>query len=211
MQKEPERSIQLKSFQRRLLHVAGSFFLLYYPLPSFLPYHIHKIWILILILLMVASIEFYRFHSKRMNHLDPLLREYEHIRPASYSYFALGSILLLAYFPQYIAIPCILTAAVCDPLIGIMKQLKRKNTGYAIAFLFAFIFFYFFWFDSLFLITIIASFIGASTAIFAEYSSTLWVDDDLLMQLIPAIELYFFVFILERIFVIVQTVLVYAF
>ena len=199
------------SIQRRLLHFAGSLFITYYFIPDFLPYAIHKTWILIVILLLVGSIEWYRTYSNKIHKIDPLLREYERIRPASYSYFSLGAIILLAYFPQYIAIPSILSAAICDPIIGIMKQQNKKRFGFMIGFFISFLFFYFCWQGTIFWITIIASLLGAASVIFAEQASNLWVDDDLLMQIIPAIVLFFFLMIIEKISVILPTDIIYAF
>jgi hypothetical protein len=199
------------SIQRRLFHFAGSVFIGFYFIPEFLPYSIHKTWILVLILLLVGSIELYRSYSCKMHKIEPLLRDYERIRPASYGYFCLGAIILLAYFPQFIAIPCILSAGICDPIIGIMKQKNRKRVGLIIGFLLSFLFFYICWQDMIFWISILAAFFGAITVIFAEQASTLWVDDDLLMQITPGIILFIFVISIEKFSFLPPTDIIYAF
>ncbi len=211
MEKKLVQSHNHFSVQRRLLHFAGSLFLSYYLIPEFLPYSINKTWILILILLLVGSIELYRSHSYKIHKIEPLLREYEQIRPASYGYFSLGAIILLAYFPQYIAIPCILSAAICDPLIGILKQKRRKKVGFILGFFISFIFFYFCWQDTSIWISFVASILGASMVIFAEQASTVWLDDDLLMQIIPGIVLFFFLMIIEKFSILPPTDIIYAF
>jgi len=211
MEKKSVNTIYQYSIKRRLLHFAGSLFIGYYLIPEFLPYSIHKTWILIAILLLVGTIELYRSYSFKIHKIEPLLREYERIRPASYGYFSLGAIILLAYFPQYIAIPIILSAAICDPLMGIMRRQKKKRIGFIIGFFISFIFFYFCWLDTIFWINIAASLLGAATVIFAERASNLWLDDDLLMQIIPAIVLFFFLIIIEKISVLPPTDIIYAF
>ena len=140
-----------------------------------------------------------------------MIREYERFRPASYGYFSLGAIILLAYFPQYIAIPCILSAAICDPIIGILKQKKKKIVGFIIGFFISFIFFYICWQDAFFWIAIGASVIGSVTVIFAEHASNVWLDDDLLMQIIPAFVLFIFLIIIEKNFILPPTDIIYAF
>ena len=211
MEKKLVQSHSHYSSQRRLLHFAGSLFVGYYLIPEFLPYSISKTWILILILLLVGGIELYRSHSYKIHKIEPLLREYEQIRPASYGYFSLGAIILLAYFPQYIAIPCILSAAICDPLIGIMKQQRKKEVGFILGFFISFLLFYFCWQDIPIWISFVASILGASMVIFAEQASTLWLDDDLLMQIIPGIVLFFFLLIIEKISILPPTDIIYAF
>lgn len=178
------------TIQRRLLHFAGSIFIGYYLIPETLIYSISKIWILVLIISLVGFIELYRRYSDHLHSLTPLLREYEHKRPASYSYFALGAVILLAFFPQYISVPCILSAAICDPVIGIFKQQNKRKIGFLIGFFISLMLFYLSWSMTLFWIALLNSFIGAALVILAEHSSNLWIDDDFLMPLLPAVALY---------------------
>ncbi|MBS3748728.1 MAG: hypothetical protein KGY65_06275 [Candidatus Thermoplasmatota archaeon] len=185
-----------KSVQRRGLHIAGGIFIGYYFLPPFLPYDIPRTIILYAIIPLVISIELYRWNV-REHRLRHLLRDYEKSRPASFSYFAVGSIILLLYFPQYISIPCILSAAICDPIIGITKQKNKQFIGYLTGFLLSSILFILAWNSTTPSIGLTAAMIGASTSMISEYKSSFYIDDDFLMQILPAIVLFIFAYVLK--------------
>lgn len=186
-----------RTIQRRLLHVAGSSFIGYYFIPRILPYGLDKTWLLVGILSCVGILEIYRWFSKQSLSLSELLRSYEEKRPASYGYFTLGSVVLLGFFPQFITIPCILSAAVCDPIIGFLRQKNSSTHGFLIAFIISFSFFFLAWKITQVWIAILASFLGAITVLFAEHKSTLWLDDDFLMQIVPAMVLSLFTILIK--------------
>jgi len=187
--------LKSKSLQRRGLHIAGSIFIGYYFLPSLLPYNIPRTIILYAIIPLVIGIELYRWNN-REHQLNNLLRDYEKSRPASFSYFAIGSIILLLYFPQYISIPCILSTAFCDPIIGITKQKNKQFIGYLTGFFLSSILFNLAWNSTTMTISLTAAMIGASSSMIAEYKSSFYIDDDFLMQLLPAILLIIFAYVL---------------
>lgn len=195
--------------QRRVLHLAGSLFIGYYFIPEQIIYNISKQWILFAIGLLVLTIEVHRQKTKKAHALDPLLREYENNRPASFSYFAIGSIILLSFFPQYITIPCILSTAICDPFIGILKQKNKKIFGYFIGFSISYLIFMGSWVPTKYWISLFASGIGAGTLILAEYGSNALLDDDFLMQLLPAIFLFLFSYLLSNTGLALPTQLIY--
>ena len=209
MIKEKLFILENRTMQRRILHLGGSLFVGYYFLPETVLGSLHKEWILFGILLLALSIELYRKNTDHSPKINVLLRSYEHFRPASYFYFVIGSILLLVFFPQYISIPCILSAAICDPLIGEMRQRNNEHFGYYIGFLICFSFFMISWQSATFLIALIASFIGASSLVFAEYISYDWIDDDFLMQILPASLLFLLTQILLFMSVSLPTQLIY--
>lgn len=184
-----------KSVQRRGLHIAGSIFIGYYFLPTLLPYHLPRTIILYAIIPLIIGIEFSRYNVHE-HRLHTLLRDYEKSRPASFSYFAIGSILLLLYFPQFISIPCILSTAICDPIIGICKQKNKRFIGYLTGFVLSCSFFILAWSSTTTWISLTAAIIGASSSMIAEYKSSFYIDDDFLMQILPAIILVIFTFIL---------------
>jgi dolichol kinase len=176
--------------KRRVLHIAGILFVGYYVLPETLAFSLNRRLILLLVFFLATIIEIYRRHTKNNLPIDPLLREYENHRPASFFYFTTGSIILLYLLPQYISIPCILSTAICDPIIGELKQKNKKLLGYLIGFFVGSIIFYLAWLSSEFPIALSASIIASITLIFAEYVAHPMLDDDLLMQIIPAILLF---------------------
>jgi len=184
-----------KSLQRRGLHLAGSLFIGYYFLPTLLPYDIPRTIILYAIIPLIISIELYRWNN-REHRLNNLLRDYEKSRPASFSYFAIGSIILLLYFPQYISIPCILSTAFCDPIIGITKQKNKPFIGYLTGFFLSSILFILAWNSTTTTIGLTAAMIGASTSMISEHKSSFYIDDDFLMQILPAIILVIFAYVL---------------
>jgi hypothetical protein len=47
---------------------------------------------------------------------------------ASYVWFTTGAVLLIAFFPQQIAAPCIIGAAIGDPLLGMTRKFRRRYT-----------------------------------------------------------------------------------
>lgn len=178
--------------KRRILHIGGSLFVGYYFLPETLSFTLPRQLILLMIFFLATGIEIYRRYTKNHLPLDPLLREYEHHRPASFFYFTMGSVLLLYLFPQYISIPCILSTAICDPIIGELKQKNKKLLGYFSGLFVGILIFFFTWSTSNIFISLSASFIGGVTLISAEYIARPMFDDDLLMQIIPAIFLFFY-------------------
>lgn len=210
MTKQSSIMFKKRTVQRRILHLAGSLFIGYYFIPDQIIYNINKQWILFAIGFLILIIEIHRQHTKKAHALDPLLRDYENNRPASFSYFAIGSIILLSFFPQYITIPCILSTAICDPIIGILKQSNKKFIGYVIGFSISFIIFISSWFSTNIEIWILASFLAAGTLIFAEYSSNSLIDDDFLMQILPAIILFLFSYLLSNIGLSLPNQLIYA-
>jgi dolichol kinase len=184
-----------KSIQRRILHIAGALFVGYYFLPHSLPFNIPRTIVLYAIIPLVLAIELYRWnvHEHRLN---GLLRDYEHSRPASFSYFAIASILLLLFFPQYISIPCILSTAFCDPIIGEFKQKNKRIIGYLLGFIISILFFILAWSSTKPEIMITAALIGAGSTMISEHKSSFYIDDDFLMQLVPAVLLLLFTFLL---------------
>jgi dolichol kinase len=140
------------------------------------------------------------------------LREYERGRVASYLWFTVGATLLIVFFPQQIAAPCILATAVGDPALGVTKKLRRRYT-FSIALLLCFLVFFAFKYWLLVAIfaagaTFIAQFIEFKVqwrvrrslfwsrskhevSPYQKYFDILFkTDDDFMMQIIPAVVLF---------------------
>jgi hypothetical protein len=141
------------------------------------------------------------------------LREYERSRIASYLWFTVGATILIVFFPQQIAAPCILATAVGDPALGVTKKFRRRYT-FSIAIIICFLVFLAFKYQLLVAIlaagiTFIAQFIEFriqwrvrrslfwsrskhEVSKYQKYFDFLFkTDDDFMMQIIPALTLLF--------------------
>ena len=117
------------------------------------------------------------------------LRNYEKGRPAGYLYFGFALLILLLFFPQQIAIPCILCASFIDPFIGESRFYFGKRKAYTIGFLLAVFFFLLTWFRADWWVLLLVSVIGASGALIGEAKKLRFIDDDFMIQMLPAIML----------------------
>jgi hypothetical protein len=93
---------------------------------------------------------------------------------------------LLRFFPQQIAIPCILCATLGDPIIGEIRKHFSMNQVYIFGFLICMFFFIIAWLKSDILLIFFASIIGGFGAIIGETKKFWWLDDDFMIQMIPA-------------------------
>jgi dolichol kinase len=137
------------------------------------------------------------------------LREHERHRVASYLWFTSGAVLLIAVFPQQIAVPCILAAAIGDPVIGETRRFRRRF-AFSLGFLSCFLIFLLFGYPIL--LAVIAggvTFIAESFEIEVQwglredlfksrsrgrvskyrklFDLVFKTDDDFVMQVVPAI------------------------
>ncbi|MCI0497388.1 MAG: hypothetical protein L0Z54_03730 [Thermoplasmata archaeon] len=104
-------------YLRRASHTVGACAVLYYALPESI-YGVPR-WTVPMIAVMLSTAgESFRL---RRGALVPGLRDHERGRVASYYQFGLSMVLLVLLFPQAIAVPCLLVAALVDPLLGEMR------------------------------------------------------------------------------------------
>jgi dolichol kinase len=175
---------------RRVFHTFAASFLFYYILPDGEILSLIKIVVPIGILLCMTVIEYHRVRGS-LNHQRFFgLRSYEKKRPASYLYFGIAVLLLFLLFPQQIAIPCILCASFTDPIIGESRYYLGKKRAYLIGFFVSLFFFLVTWYQADYWILILVSFIGATGALIGEAIKLKLLDDDFMIQMLPAIILY---------------------
>lgn len=200
---------------RRVLHICVGAILVYYILPSTLFGVPTWIYLVALFIALPICIEVVRLNNKS---LFLGLREYERSRVASYVWFTTGATLLIIFFPQQIAAPCILATAFGDPAIGVTKKLRRRYT-FSIAIIIIFLIFLAFKYMLILAVfaagvTFIAQFIEFKVqwrvrrslfwsrskhevSKYRKYFDFLFkTDDDLMMQFIPAVVLFFVFLIL---------------
>lgn len=183
---------------RRIFHTFSASFLIYYILPQDTWIFNGKILAVIIIIFCFAIIETIRVHRKIRNISIFGLRDYEKDRPASYLYFGIGLIVLLFIFPQQIAIPCILCASLGDPIIGEIRTRYKKQTAQIIGFLCFMFFFFISWYQAPIWVLLTIILTGATMALIAETKKFFWIDDDFMIQILPAITLSLIIWVLSQ-------------
>jgi dolichol kinase len=149
--------------------------------------HILKFWIPLIIVLIIIFIEILRIKGKISSDHFFGLRFYEQNRVGSYVFFAVAIFLLLRFFPQHIAIPCILCASVGDPIIGEIRHRYGMQYVYFLGFLICMLFFMISWYKEAPGLMIIVAVVGGIGAIIGETKKFWWLDDDFMIQIIPAL------------------------
>jgi len=172
---------------RRVFHTFGASFLFYYLIPEEGWVSWVKIVLPVVLVLCLVVVEYRRLQGSLDEKRFFGLRNYERGRPASYLYFGLGLLMLFLFFPQQIAIPCILCASFLDPIIGESRFYFGKTKAYGIGFLVSLFFFLVCWFRADWWVILLVSIVGACGALLGEAKKLRWVDDDFLIQVVPAV------------------------
>ena len=178
---------------RRSAHVFATTFISYYFLPDSGYIGILKRIIVLSLLIIIIALDIARLKRKRYRLTG--LRDYEENRIGSYVYFGIGTSILLLFFPQQIAIPCIVSAALADPVAGELRKINLK-LSYLIVFMLSFFIFYSTWLTSPYAILI--SVISSLSLTLSELKKFRYLDDDLLMQIVPALTILIFYLILGK-------------
>jgi len=172
---------------RRVFHTFSASFILYYMLPDLYWINLFKIWIPVTILIFIFILEYLRINGKiNSNHFFGL-RMYEKKRISSYLFFGIAVFILLLFFPQQIAIPCILCASIADPIMGEIRHRFGQKNVYLVGFFLCMLFFFVTWYKAELWIALLVSVIGATGAVVGETKKIKWLDDDFMIQMVPAI------------------------
>jgi len=173
---------------RRVFHAFGACFLFYYLLPTNIDWiNLLKFWVPFLILVSLVILEFLRIKGKVSSSHFFGLRIYEKNRVGSYLFFGVALVTLLLYFPQQIAIPCILCASIGDTVIGEIRFRFGKKSAYVVGFFVCMLFFLVAWYKADFFVMFFTSIVGALGAVVGEAKKFLWIDDDFMIQMVPAV------------------------
>jgi len=175
---------------RRVFHTFAASFLFYYLLPDEEWMNAIKIVVPILIVFCMIAIEYRRLRGTLDHQRFFGLRSYEKKQPASYLYFGIAVVLLFLLFPQQIAIPCILCASFTDPIMGETRHYFGKTKAYIIGFIVSLFFFCITWYRADWWILLLVSVIGATGALIGEAKKLRLIDDDFMIQILPAILLF---------------------
>ena len=172
---------------RRVFHTFGASFLFYYILPDVDWVNLLKTWIPPLILIFVVILEFLRLKGKISSDHFFGLRMYEKHRIGSYVFFGVAILLLFMFFPQPIAVPCILCACIADPVFGEIRQHYNSRYVYLVGFPLCMFFFVIAWYTADVVLMFSAAVIGATGAVVGETKKLWWLDDDFMIQMLPAV------------------------
>lgn len=172
---------------RRVFHTFGASFLIYYLIPTNVEWiKILKFWIPVTIIIFVLVLEFSRIKGKIDSSHFFGLRMYEKNRVGSYLFFGVAILILLILFPQQIALPCILCACLADPIIGEIRLRFGQKQGYVVGFFVCMFFFIVAWYKADLWVVFLVSIIGATGAVVGEMKKFWWIDDDFMIQILPA-------------------------
>lgn len=172
---------------RRAFHTFAACFVAYYLIPEntgdLLWVFITKRAVVSILICTVLVVEILRLRGNIKTEVFFGLRLYEQKRVCSYIYFGVGSSILLLFFPQAIAVPCILAAAITDPVMGELRRVAKKWVSIAFGAILSL---------GLFMLCnygIVPAAFGATLVVAGELFSNKLIDDDFLMQILPAIGL----------------------
>ena len=182
---------------RRVFHTFGASFLFYYILPDEYWFNLLKFWIPLIIVIFVIGLEFIRIKGIISSSHFFGLRMYEKKRVGSYVFFAVAILILLMFFPQQIAIPCILCASIADPLMGEIRIHLNKKHVIIFGFLICFSLFALTWYKFDLWLILLFGFLGSLGAVIGETKKFWWLDDDFMIQMVPAILLLILWLILQ--------------
>jgi dolichol kinase len=172
---------------RRAFHTFAASFLVYYLLPDEEWITVTKMVIPVLIVAWMMLIEYERIRGGVDHQRFFGLRSYEKKRPAGYLYFGVAVLLLFFFFPQQIAIPCLLCASFTDPIIGESRYYLKKTHAYGLGFFVSFVFFVITWHQAELWVMILIGCAGAAGAVIGEGKKLRFLDDDFMIQMLPAI------------------------
>jgi dolichol kinase len=185
---------------RRVFHTFGATLLWYYTLPDIQWVNLLKIIIPVLIIAILSILEFLRIRGRIGAHHFFGLRMYEKNRVGSYLFFGIGVLILLLFFPQQIAIPCILCACIADPILGEVRNKFGEKKVYLIGLPLCMLLFAVTWYKANIVFMILISLIGALGAVVGETKKFFWLDDDFMIQILPAILIGITILILQYMF-----------
>jgi len=183
---------------RRVFHTFSASFVVYYMLPNEGFFNLLKILLPIILVLSAIILEILRVSGKISGRHFFGLRMYEQKRLGSYFFFGIGVFILLMFFPQQIALPCILCACISDPILGELRRNLSKKRVIFNGFMICFIIFFISWYKADIITMITISIIGASFALIGEMKKFFWLDDDFMIQMLPAIVIFIIFLILKN-------------
>ncbi len=205
------------TFLRRSLHSLSALIIIFYLFPATIfgvPSYLYMILFLIIVPLTIETIRLNK------NTLIIGLHDYERDHVASYMWLTFGATILILFFPQQIAAPCIVATAFGDPAIGLTKPYRRRFMVLITFFICLAVFIVFKYFLLVALFAAALTFIAESfefkirvrlrpnlfwsrskrkfSTLKSFFNFLFRTDDDFTMQLIPALILFLFFLIMPE-------------
>jgi len=169
---------------RRFVHVLAPLLCIYYLVPDPVLPGAPKEQVLILLMLLVLGADTVRLIARVK---VPVLRSYEDERPSAPAFFAVSVTIALLYFPLDITLPVLLGMGWVDPLVGELRH-RRSDLNpmlpmvvYFFILLIGLGYFYGMTFPVL-----LSAVLGAPVALFLESRRFPYIDDDMILILVPA-------------------------
>jgi hypothetical protein len=176
---------------RRALHVLAAIALLYYAIPTDFFVIAPKLYVLLAALAVVYGLEALR-HFARLE--LPTIRPYEEGRIGSFALFGTAVVVSIVFFPLPIACAVVLGTAVADPIAG---ELRRDPRFRRVDALLPFAVYAALAFVGLAVLgrwpapaSLGLALLAGAIAVAVERPKVWWIDDDLVMTLVPAVVLY---------------------
>lgn len=166
---------------RRAFHSFGACFIAYYLAPATGLAGAIRGAMPLALLAGALGLEAYRISGRMPTEAFFGLREYERRRISGYVYFGIATVSLVYLFPQPLAVACILGAAIGDPIIGEIRRMGHVRASLVAGLAFVLACFLLVGFHPLLAV------FGAAVMVGAENVKIRWLDDDLLMPLLPAV------------------------
>ncbi len=179
------RALMLQSINshwfRRMVHVSCACTLIYYLFPdSILWIYAAKIILASGIFFAAVVIEIIRLKGTLDEGFLFPFRDYEKSKVGAHIWLGISALVLLVFFPQQIAAPCILAVCLADPVVGELRM-KNKAIGFFCGFCISTAIFVVFNYP------IMLCSLAGLLAVSAESIRSKNIDDNILMPLVPAV------------------------
>lgn len=174
-------------FVRRAIHGMAGVSLVYYLLPLEL-FGFHR---RVLLGALVIAILVFELIRSSMGWDIPLLRDYERRDMAAYAWFVFAVGLCMLIFPMHISAVCIMGMGIVDPIIGEMhKHWKRLYPLVPLIIWILISIFFYWWLTEIGVFAVLVLSIVGSVVAVAVEKPNIYIDDDFLMVIVPALVLF---------------------
>jgi len=168
---------------RRLIHVLAPLLCIYYIVPDPVVPGVPNDQVILLLMLIVLVLDTIRLIARFK---VPILHSYEDDRPSAPAFFAVSAAIALLFFPVEITLPVLLGMGVVDPLVGELRMRKSDlNPVLPMAVYFFILLIGLGYFYGLSFLVLLSCLLVAPIALFLESRRLPYIDDDMILVLVP--------------------------